>query len=73
MSLPVHRRLFRPLNSEVNRLSAIQARARENALPVPSLVELHHAALHIGLHRIETGAEPIPGPSGYRSPSTVAR
>jgi hypothetical protein len=61
------------LYSEVNRLTAIQTRARENALPVPSLVELHHAALHIGLDRIETGAEPISGPTGYRSRSTVAR
>ena len=57
----------------MHRLSALQTYARENALPVPSLVELHHAALRIGLDRIEAGAEPIPGPTGYRSSSTVAR
>ena len=57
----------------MHRLSALQTYARENALPVPSLVELHHAALTIGLDRIEAGAAPFPGPTGYRASSTVAR
>ena len=73
VSLPVPRRLIRPLNSHLHRLSALQTYARENALPVPSLVELHHAALTIGLDRIEAGAAPFPGPTGYRASSTVAR
>lgn len=55
----------------LHRLSALQTYARENALPVPSLVELHHAALTIGLDRIEAGAAPFPAPSASRS--TVAR
>ena len=57
----------------MHRLSALQTYARENALPVPSLVELHHAALTDGLDRIEAGAAPFPGPTGYRASSTVAR
>lgn len=55
----------------MHRLSALQTYARENALPVPSLVELHHAALTDGLDRIEAGAVPFPAPSASRS--TVAR
>ena len=61
MAAPVH----------MHRLSALQTYARENALPVPSLVELHHAALTDGLDRIEAGAIPFPAPSASRS--TVAR
>lgn len=55
----------------MHRLSALQTYARENALPVPSLEDIHHAALTTGLDRIEAGAAPFPVPSASRS--TVAR
>jgi hypothetical protein len=61
MAAPVH----------MHRLSALQTYARENALPVPSLGDIHHAALTDGLDRIEAGARPFPAPSASRS--TVAR
>lgn len=66
--------LSRPLRVvpvHLHRLSALQTYARENALPVPSLGELHHVALRIGLDRIEAGAAPFPVPSASRS--TLAR
>jgi len=57
------RKLIRPKKAHMERILAIQETARARGLPVPTVVDIYHYSLRIGIDAMERGETPIPTPA----------
>jgi hypothetical protein len=62
------RKLIRPKKAHMERIFAIQEAARERGLPVPTVLEIYHYSLRIGIDAMENGETPLPTPAPPPAP-----